>query len=105
MTDAEHTYKQNKNFMLRQIDNETILVPIKDNVGDMNGIYNLNELGAFIWQNIKCKNSVADIKEMILHEFEVSESQAEADLNEFVNDLRKIEAIVPAAGCPECNCV
>ena len=104
MTDAEQTYKQNKNFVLRQIDNESILVPIKDNVGDMNGIYNLNELGAFIWQNIKCKNSVADIKEMILSEFEVSESQAEADLNEFVNDLRRIEAIVPTAGCPECTC-
>jgi hypothetical protein len=104
MTDAELNYKQNKNFVLRQIDNETILVPIKDNVGDMNGIYNLNDLGAFIWQNIKCKNSVADIKEMILSEFEVSESQAEADLNEFVNDLRRIEAIVPAARCPECNC-
>ena len=104
MTDAQQTYKRNENFVFRQIDNETILVPIKDNVGDMNCIYNLNELGAFIWQHIKCKNSVADIKEMILSEFEVSESQAEADLNEFVNDLKEIEAIVPADACTDCNC-
>ena len=104
MTDAEQTYKRNKNFVFRRIDNETILVPIKDNVGDMNCIYNLNELGAFIWQNIKCKNSVADIKAMILSEFEVSESQAEVDLNEFVNDLKEIDAIVPADACPDCQC-
>ena len=104
MTAAEQAYKRNENFVFRQIDNETILVPIKDNVGDMNCIYNLNELGAFIWQNIKCKNSVSDIKKMILSEFEVGESQAEADLEEFVNDLKEIEAIVPASGCPDCSC-
>ena len=104
MTEAEQTYKRNENFVFRQIENETILVPIKDNVGDMNCIYNLNEVGAFIWQNIKCQNSVSDIKEMIVSEFEVAESQAEADLNEFVNDLSEIEAIVPAEACQECNC-
>jgi hypothetical protein len=48
MTAAEQTYKRNENFVFRQIENETILVPIKDNVGDMNCIYNLNEVGAFI---------------------------------------------------------
>ena len=104
MTAAEQTYKRNENFVFRQIENETILVPIKDNVGDMNCIYNLNEVGAFIWQNIKCKNSVTDLKDMILTEFDVTESQAEVDLDEFVNDLREIEAILPATACLECIC-
>jgi len=104
MTEAEQTYKRNENFVFRQIENETILVPIKDNVGDMNCIYNLNKVGAFIWQNLKCKNSVADLKNMILSEFEVTESQAEADLSEFVKNLREIEAIVPASNCPDCSC-
>jgi hypothetical protein len=104
MTEAEQSYKRNENFVFRQIDNETILVPIKDNVGDMNCIYNLNELGAFIWQNIKCKHSVTDLKKMILSEFEVTESQAEADLEEFISDLKDIEAIIPASGCPDCQC-
>jgi hypothetical protein len=104
MTEAQQTYKRNENFVFRQIENETILVPIKDNVGDMNCIYNLNEVGAFIWQNIKCKNSVVDLKNMILSEFEVTESQAEADLDEFVKDLNEIEAIVPASGCLDCQC-
>jgi hypothetical protein len=41
---------------------------------------------------------------LILSEFEVTESQAEADLDEFVNDLKEIEAIIPAIACQECNC-
>ena len=104
MTAAEQTYKRNENFVFRQIENETILVPIKDHVGDMNCIYNLNEVGAFIWQNIKCKNSVSDIKKMILSEFDATESEVEADLDEFVNDLKDIEAIVPAKACHDCSC-
>ena len=104
MTEADRTYKRNENFVFRQIENETILVPIKDNVGDMNCIYNLNEVGAFVWQNIKCKNSVADLKDMILSEFDVTESQAEADLDEFVRDLKEIEAIAPATACQDCRC-
>ena len=104
MTEAEQTYKRNENFIFRQIENETILVPIKDNVGDMNSIYNLNEVGAFIWRNIKCKNSVTDLKNMILSEFEVTESQAEEDLDEFVKDLKDIEAILPSNNCPNCQC-
>jgi len=104
MTETEQTYKRNENFVFRRIENETILVPIRDNVGDMNCIYNLNEVGAFVWQNIKCKNSVADLKNMILSEFEVTESQAEADLNEFMKDLKEIEAIVPATACTDCSC-
>jgi hypothetical protein len=104
MTAAEQSYKRNENYVFRRIENETILVPIKDNVGDMNCIYNLNEVGAFIWQNIKCKHSVADLKDMILSEFEVTESQAEADLDEFVKDLKEIEAIVPATACQDCSC-
>ncbi|MEJ2286646.1 MAG: PqqD family protein, partial [Desulfobacterales bacterium] len=73
-------------------------------VGDMNCIYNLNEVGAYIWQNIKCKNSVADLKDMILSEFDVTESQAEADLEEYLKDLTEIEAIFPTNSCPNCNC-
>jgi hypothetical protein len=104
MTGTKQAYKRNQNFVIRQIENGTVLVPIKNNVGDMNRIYNLNEVGAFIWQNIKCKHSITDLKKMILSEFEVTESQAEADLNEFVKDLAEIEAIVAASGCPDCQC-
>ena len=104
MTELDLRYKRNDNFVFRRIENETILVPIKDNAGDMSSIYNLNEVGAFIWQNINCKNSIADIKNMILSEFEITETQAIADLNEFVKALQKIEAIGPASSCPTCQC-
>ena len=89
----DQRYKRKDNFVFRQIENETILVPIKDNVGDMGCIYNLNEVGAFVWQHLDGSKTLLDIKKNILSEFEVSEKQAEEDLSEFIGDLKSISAV------------
>jgi len=94
MQDLQKYYKRNENFVFRNIDNETILVPIKDNVGDMGFIYNLNEVGAFVWEHIDGRNRLLDIKDMISEEFEVSSQKSEEDLCEFISQLNEIEAII-----------
>jgi len=93
MEDLKKQYKRNENFVFRKIEDETILVPIRDNVGDLGFIYNLNEVGEFIWEQFDGTNGLLDIKEMILREFEVSSQKAEKDLFEFVSQLKQIEAI------------
>ena len=96
MEELRKQYKRNENFVFRKIKNETILVPIKDNVGDMGFIFNLNEVGAFVWEHLDGKNRLLDIKNMISEEFEVSSQEAEKDLCEFVRQLREIDAILQA---------
>jgi hypothetical protein len=93
MADLELIFKRNENFVFRKIGDEMILVPIKDNVGDMGYIYNFNELAAFVWENLDGKDRLQDIKNSIVEEFEVSAQQAEEDLCEFVDDLKEIGAI------------
>jgi hypothetical protein len=93
MIDLNHRYQRNENFVYRRIEDETILVPIKDNVGDMGSIYNLNEIGAFIWEQLNGERNLEAVKDKILEEYEVSSQKAEADLNEFINDLIEIEAV------------
>jgi hypothetical protein len=88
-------YKQNANFVFRQIEKETILVPIQDNLGDMGSIYNLNPVAAFIWRQLDGVASVRDIQTRVTAEFDVSDGQAAADLNELITDLIAIEAILP----------
>ena len=96
MEDLKKRYKKNENFVFRKIDNETILVPIKDNVGDMGFIFNLNEVGAFVWEHLDGKNRLIDIRNMISKEFEVSSEEAEKDLCEFVSELKEIHAVLQA---------
>ena len=94
MEDLKKQYKRNENFVFRKIEDETLLVPIRDKVGDLGFIYNLNEVGEFIWEQLDGTNRLLDIKEMILREFEVSSQKAEKDLFEFVSQLKEIEAII-----------
>jgi Coenzyme PQQ synthesis protein D (PqqD) len=94
MIELEQCYRRNENFVFRRIEDETILVPIKDNVGDMGSIYNLNEIGAFIWEQLDGERNLKTIKDKILDEYEVSLQEAEADLNEFINDLIEIDAVI-----------
>ena len=93
MSGIDQVFRKNENFVFRQIDDETILVPIKDNLGDMGSIYNLNEVGAFIWEHLDGLKTINDIKNRIIEEFEISEQEAQQDLFEFVNQLKEIEAI------------
>jgi hypothetical protein len=94
MIDFNQCYQRNENFVFRRIEEETILVPIKDNVGDMGSIYNLNEIGAFVWEHLDGGRNLATIKNQILDEYEVSPREAEADLSAFVTELVEIEAVI-----------
>ena len=93
MEGLDKIYKRNENFVFRKIEDETILVPLKDNVGDMGSIYNLNEVAAFVWEQLDGKKSLGDIKHRLLEEFEVSAVEAEDDLTEYIAQLKEIEAI------------
>ena len=73
----------------------SLLVPIKDSVGDLGSIYNLNHVAAFVWEHLDGNNALQDIKHLMTEEFEVSDPDAEQDLTDFVDQLEKIEAILP----------
>ena len=93
MEDLKKKYNRNEDFVFRRIGDETILVPIKNNVGDMGAIYNLNELGAFIWEHLDGNHSSSALKDRILAEFEVSSDVAKRDLLDFLAQLEEIGAV------------
>jgi methyltransferase-like protein len=93
MQNLNQRYRRNENFVYRKIENETILVPIKDNVGDMSCIYNLNAVGAFIWDHLDGEKTLDDILNMVMEEFDISAQDAEIDLCDYISDLKEIGAL------------
>ena len=94
MIELSQHYQRNESFVFRRIEDETILVPIKDNVGDMGSIYKLNEMGAFVWEQLDGKRNLEALKDKIIDEYDVTPRQAEADLSAFVTQLKEIEAVI-----------
>jgi len=73
----------------RKTGNEYVLVPVTGNIADMNSVYTLNETGAFIWDLIDGNRNVKEISNSVKDEFEVDESTAMADVQNFIIHLQK----------------
>ena len=90
----EKVYKKSDSIVSRKIGDEFILVPIRQNVGDLENIYTLNETAARIWELIDGKTQTSKIKEKIVEEFDVKPEEAEEDLIEHLQQLEGIQAII-----------
>ena len=82
-----------KELIKREIAGDTILVPVGKTVYDSNGLFVLNELGAFIWDLLPNVDTQEEICQAILKEYEVSEEEARKDVAEFMNQLQKLDVI------------
>ena len=82
-----------KELIKREIAGDTILVPVGKAVYDSNGLFMLNELGAFIWDLLPNANSEADICSAVLAQYEVSEETAREDVSAFLAKLRDMDII------------
>jgi hypothetical protein len=87
-------YRKDPSIVARQIAGEMILVPIRQNMGDLESIYLLNETALFAWECFDGSATLADIRNRIIQEFEVDDQQAGQDLLEVVADLERVGALV-----------
>jgi hypothetical protein len=73
-----------KDLVTRSIAGETIIVPVRNNVGDLDSIYTLNEIGTMIWEFIDGKKSVSEIAEAICDAYDVTPEEAIKDAFDFL---------------------
>ena len=93
MSFLDKVYKKSDSIVSRKIADEFLLVPIKQNVGDLESIYTLNEVATRVWELIDGKKKVKEIKYKIVEEFEVTPQEAEKDLASLVKQLLAVGAI------------
>lgn len=77
--------KIEKEFVLREIAGDFILVPVGETAMSFNGLITVNEIGAFLWGKLKEETSIKELTKAILDEYEIDEVTARKDVTEFVN--------------------
>ncbi|HRR17132.1 MAG TPA: PqqD family protein [Bacteroidales bacterium] len=73
----------------RKTGNEYIIVPVTDNIADMDSIFTLNETGAFIWEQIDGEKSVEEIIRLVVDEFEIDRDTATKDVLGFLSTMKE----------------
>lgn len=86
-------FVRNPDFVFRKVIEETILVPVHMDVAEMDCIYTLNEVGAFLWQQLENPLSFPQLQQYMLDEYDVATDVLAADLKVFLDEMQTIGAI------------
>lgn len=81
--------KLDKEYVLRQIGDDYVIVPVGKAALDFNGMITVNETGAFLWEQLVKGTSKEGLLETLLETYEVTQEEAERDIDEFLDVLYK----------------
>ena len=80
--------KAKKDFVLRNIVDEYIVMPTGANIGKFDGAVVLNEVSAFLWEKLQTPVSREELLAHLLAEYDVDEATAARDLDNLLDTLR-----------------
>ncbi len=89
MTDLKSVPSRSLSVVTRKTGKEYIVVPVSNNIADMNSVYTLNETGAFIWDQIDGKKNVEEIISALILEYDIENDTATTDVLRFLEKMNK----------------
>lgn len=88
--------KVSKEFILREIAGEHILVPIGTAAAHFNGLISMNEVGRFLFDLLAEERYPAGAADCVCGECDVPPETALQDVENFLRQLREIGAMLEA---------
>lgn len=76
-----------KEFVLREIAGDYIIIPTGKTVFDFNGLITLNEVGVSLWKMLQNEVTFDDLLQGVLDEYDVEPAVAREDIQEFLDQL------------------
>jgi hypothetical protein len=95
MNILEKQFIKKRDLVTRPILGETIIVPVRTKVGDLDAIYTLSEMGTVVWDLLDGKSSVGQVIEAVCRKYEVAPERAAKDVADFLESLEKAGLIGP----------
>lgn len=85
--------KIKKDFILRKVADSYVVVPVGKMTLDFNGIINLNETGAFLFEILQQGAERDELVDRLLAEYEVARDKAEADVDKFIQHVKDADVL------------
>ncbi len=86
-------FEKSGQIVTRKIADETLVVPIRGELANMQRIFSLNPVAEFVWEHLDGERSLEDIRREVISCFDVAKELAETDILEFIDELIKAELI------------
>lgn len=98
MTSVSTILKKAEGFVSRSVGDDTIVVPVRAGVANLEAIFTLNGVGSAIWSGIDGRATVGDLSRSVAAAYDVGADDASADVAEFVELLVRKGLVVQVAG-------
>ena len=95
--DGRSVFRRSDDVVCRAVGLESILVPIRNNVGNLDFVYTLSPVAARIWTLLDGVRTADEVADAIAAEYEVDRDTAMADLAELVSDLAGVSLLTRVA--------
>jgi hypothetical protein len=94
-------YTKANDLVTRSIATETIIVPVRSHVVDLESIYSMDEIGSLIWKLIDGQTTVQEIVEAVCGSYDIGHAEATKDVSEFLDALEAAGLIRPSVATTE----
>lgn len=81
-------------FMLRKVGGQYVVVALGEASRSFNGIIRLNDTGKFLWEQLSADSTEEQLCAALLAEYDVTEQQAQSDVSDFTETLKKAALLV-----------
>ena len=79
--------KIKENFVLRQVADIWVVLPLSSATLNFDGMLNLNESGAMLWNQLEQGASREQLADVLISEYAISREIALNDVDEFIHNL------------------
>lgn len=86
--------KQSPDFLLRDVADSLVLVPVGAATERFPGMITLNETGRLLWEALETEQTLDTLTAKLLEEYEVTQAQAQTDVEAFLKKLTAVGAVV-----------
>ena len=95
---SETVYRPTSDVVTRIVGDESVIVPIRSHVADLDAVVTLNPVGARIWELLDGRRNLDAIVGTIVEEYEVEPEAARADVDEFIHSLEEAKLVECVGG-------
>lgn len=85
--------RDDDDVILREVAGQVFLVPVRGRLADLQDLFVLNEVGAWIWHRLDGSRTPDDLARELAAEFDVELDDARADVQGFLADLAEADVL------------
>lgn len=81
--------KIKENYLLRQVADNWVVLPVGDATINFNGMISLNETGALLWKELEQGADMESLVSILTDKYGINKDLAIRDIERFVHNLRR----------------